>query len=314
MSISKRKKIFDYYSSNFDTLAKNQGWEVGTFQDGKFMERAISCYVCPLCYQVFGENELDQGVTNPLTIEHVPPKPLGGKPILLTCKNCNNKSGHLLDHHISTSLKTQDFTEGFPSSKIESKISIQEANPFRTEVTYDSEKRLFNFTFNGNNPYAKNQIENLSKMKEWKFNFNFKRASTRIFNLGLLRIAHLLAFKRFGHAYLFNSGARLIKEQLKAPREEILNPIVSSGYMWKEFDGTYLINKPKDFNSLLTVFTLNSPGSKRYFAVILPGPRQCDIEYYKSANKDKFTINFSDIIDFDIVQEPLAYLKIIRKL
>jgi hypothetical protein len=312
MSISKRKRIFDHYSSNLDGLARNQGWKVGTWHDGKFIERNISCYVCPLCYHIFSENELDQKVNNPLTIEDVPPKSLGGKPILLTCKNCNNKSGYLLDHQINTDLKTQDFIAGFPSSKIDSKIFIQDNNPFKTKVTYNSEKRLFNFILDSNNPYAKHQIENLSRMKEWIFNFTFKRANTRIFNLGLLRIAHLLAFKRFGHAYLFNPGAKLIKEQLEAPSEEIFNPIVSSGYMWKEFSGIYLINKPKDFNSFLVVFVLVSSGSKRYFSVILPGPHQCDIEYYKSAVKDNFTINFSDIIDFDIVKEPLAYLKIVR--
>jgi hypothetical protein len=51
-------------------------------------------YICPLC----GRGFLIQAVIDgTLTLEHVPPKSLGGKPLVLTCKDCNNDSGHSID-------------------------------------------------------------------------------------------------------------------------------------------------------------------------------------------------------------------------
>ncbi len=52
---------------------------------------ATDGYLCPLCGNGFGEECLTNGT---LTIEHVPPKSDGGKPLILTCKTCNNSAGH----------------------------------------------------------------------------------------------------------------------------------------------------------------------------------------------------------------------------
>lgn len=59
-------------------------------------------YLCPECLTLFDEDS----VANPkypdaerLTIEDVPPEKLGGAPMLLTCKPCNNRAGTLLDSH-----------------------------------------------------------------------------------------------------------------------------------------------------------------------------------------------------------------------
>jgi hypothetical protein len=39
-------------------------------------------YFCPICEQAFGRDAL---ADKRLTLEHVPPRALGGRPILLTC-------------------------------------------------------------------------------------------------------------------------------------------------------------------------------------------------------------------------------------
>jgi hypothetical protein len=36
---------------------------------------------------------VEEFVTRELTVEHVPPKPLGGAELLLTCRKCNNDTG-----------------------------------------------------------------------------------------------------------------------------------------------------------------------------------------------------------------------------
>ena len=47
-------------------------------------------YACPICCIVHGRDSLADGS---LTLEHVPPKSIGGKAIVLTCRSCNNSAG-----------------------------------------------------------------------------------------------------------------------------------------------------------------------------------------------------------------------------
>ena len=50
---------------------------------------------CPICLEAFTEAEAIEGQT--VTLEHVPPKALGGKPMCLTCTKCNVGAGQGVD-------------------------------------------------------------------------------------------------------------------------------------------------------------------------------------------------------------------------
>lgn len=49
---------------------------------------------------VYMPSELEDS-ENPLTLEDAPPKSLGGKAHVLTCKECNNKAGQKIDYHLT---------------------------------------------------------------------------------------------------------------------------------------------------------------------------------------------------------------------
>jgi hypothetical protein len=51
-------------------------------------------YLCPICMDPFSIRSVEDGA---LTAEHVPPKALGGRELVLTCKSCNNEAGTKLD-------------------------------------------------------------------------------------------------------------------------------------------------------------------------------------------------------------------------
>ncbi len=51
-------------------------------------------YPCPICLQLF---TVDGLTAKSLTVEHVPPKSVGGNELLLTCASCNNIAGAKLD-------------------------------------------------------------------------------------------------------------------------------------------------------------------------------------------------------------------------
>jgi hypothetical protein len=67
----------------------------------------------------FCEADLDQRKNNPLTLEDAPPKSLGGKANVLTCKACNNKCGAAVDYHLSQQMTELDQRERRPGIEFE---------------------------------------------------------------------------------------------------------------------------------------------------------------------------------------------------
>src|SRR5262245_34192686 len=55
---------------------------------------APPCYICPICCNAFTREDAKTGL---LTAEDVPPASLGGSPLVLTCKPCNNAAGTRID-------------------------------------------------------------------------------------------------------------------------------------------------------------------------------------------------------------------------
>ena len=60
---------------------------------------AMPTYVCPVCRKPFTVQDLAEGR---LSIEHVPPRSVGGRELLLTCVECNNTAGTKLDASAKT--------------------------------------------------------------------------------------------------------------------------------------------------------------------------------------------------------------------
>jgi len=71
----------------------------------KLSNCTISSYICPICGNLFDKESVENKT---LTIDHVPPKSIGGKPLVLTCESCNNDLGSKLDSQIKNH---QDFVK-----------------------------------------------------------------------------------------------------------------------------------------------------------------------------------------------------------
>jgi hypothetical protein len=63
-------------------------------------------YMCPCCPTLHDQESVLDGS---LTAEDVPPKSVGGRKILLTCRGCNNTAGEELDHHAAKRQVIEDF-------------------------------------------------------------------------------------------------------------------------------------------------------------------------------------------------------------
>jgi hypothetical protein len=60
---------------------------------------------CPLCFTPFTSAEASSGRS--VTLEHVPPKALGGKALCLTCKSCNAGAGRDVDQLAARNVRSR---------------------------------------------------------------------------------------------------------------------------------------------------------------------------------------------------------------
>lgn len=76
---------------------------------------ATPAYVCPLCLVIYTRDAVLSGL---LTAEHVPPETQGGKPLVLTCKTCNDEAGRSLDSHAWNKERVLAALRGEPTDGI----------------------------------------------------------------------------------------------------------------------------------------------------------------------------------------------------
>ncbi len=159
--------------------------------------RAGNCsprYVCPLCLTSF--YDFDPKV---LTEEHVPARSLGGKGLVLTCSNCNNRDGAALQGH----QKSKNRVEKFWAGKLDTPLNIE---VFTEHGTLRGEAK---FTGKGsvkvalqNKRMNPRETETLTRNSEdlqydsYKLGHGFNHKKALIVDL---RDAYLWVFARYGY-------------------------------------------------------------------------------------------------------------------
>jgi hypothetical protein len=188
---------------------------------------APEAYPCPLCARGFGRAALDDGT---LTIEHAPPEALGGRPICLTCKDCNRTAGHTVDAQMRRRETSFDFAAG----------TMEKPHPARFQIGETSVNVDFYFGPAGimvigdpkrNHPAAQAsfQAEFESRVGPGRTDdFSFTVTPLKIGHkaqldlVGWLRSAYLVAFAALGYRYIFQSRLEVVRRQLRAPEETII--------------------------------------------------------------------------------------------
>ena len=173
--------------------------------------------VCPLCCTAFGRDALNDRV---LTLEHVPPRSVGGREIILTCKNCNNYAGVKYDHHMK-------LREDFESAQ---RAVLPNAGDgvgyFQLEVlglkvnahlASQGNRKLFTMSPRHNNWHVMSAFqEHISKFRAGD---EFKVKFTRGYNKRRVRIAEMksafLAISaKFGFSFSLKDELSLVRSQL----------------------------------------------------------------------------------------------------
>ncbi|MGY6655356.1 hypothetical protein ACXIZN_24660 [Amycolatopsis sp. TRM77291] len=183
-------------------------------------------YACPCCLVAYPREAVAAGL---LTIEDVPPKSVGGSPLLLTCKRCNNTAGTAFDSHAATRSDADDFMRGRVTGRALPMTSYVDGIPLRgtaqwTEngvqlfgVPKQNDQRKQVAHFEALDAYVESQ--NPKPNHSFTVHTRFDEARARI---SWIRAAYLAAFAALGWSYIFRDVMDQYREQLKQPGTEIL--------------------------------------------------------------------------------------------
>lgn len=176
---------------------------------------------CPICLSKFDRSDVVAGTR--VTLEHAPPKSLGGAPICLTCRSCNNKAS-LIDQHVLLSAKARkDWADGRGAPVVVDLFGHKRSSryiPDDPNAPYPARKHLFrNGTIQLNHLPQRDHLDvNKGIALEIPQRDDFEIIS-------MVKSAYLMVFSLMGtNGYRFaaNIGLQPVREQIMNPNKKIL--------------------------------------------------------------------------------------------
>ncbi len=217
--------------------------------------------MCPICLRHDFSIDAVYGRDPILTLEHCIPKKLAASKLVLTCKECNNTTGHSIDSHLQKLLKMNGFWAGEYEGSVPARINIagqelgarvrrQAGKPKKTMQVFIDQKT--------SNPAAikKTEAEVSGNSRIGGFAMRFapsEQPNTRLVNIALLKSGYLLMFKRFGYSYILNPALNPIRQQIGNPNEEILRfgAIILNTSLEKLPSGIAIVTSPSEFEAFV---------------------------------------------------------------
>lgn len=263
---SKTSKKLDFFRKGVAALERLNAKPEGT-------------YACPICQNAFTAGALDNGQ---LTLEHVPPKSVGGQEIMLTCSKCNKKAGHAVDSHVKRREDIRDFSRRQLERPLRAQIKFPGMeNPANVKVSGAGGYFITGLPDN-NNPEDQKKfeevLERLSAKGGWdgvKFEITLQQAvDMRKARVGDLRTAYLVAFAVFGYRFALSPALDSVRKQLMNVEKKLLENFHWALYD-REAEGRHMFIMDEPVVSVCvqldrTVVFLPGRSSDEYFYSELP--------------------------------------------
>lgn len=295
--------LFRKYKENLELLSEDPFYRSSNLQEIV----AQDIVFCPICCRPFTEAQVlkhDDG--DYLTIDHIPPRSLGGTAELLTCFECNNTASEF-------DKELQFFTHKSDSGIINMLTKLKvDGLRFGARTIYDVAKKDFTFLLSS----EADLLKFIESQNGKAFDVEIKDKSKGV-GVNLLKIAYLLAFNKFGYGIILHPQYNFIRRQIKEPYAKVLDH--NGIFIFKELesmpDGIFVVTEPREFISLLVRFPVKSKkGSICRYSVFLPSPLGNVVNFYNALRtmpKDaRFT--FTKLFDVDYWHNPDYILAPVR--
>ncbi len=189
------------------------------------------CYCCPICTQLFIAKAIDAGI---LTLEHAPPQKVGGKPLALTCKECNSAAGYSVDSAVVQKQRQIDFTEAIMGQKSNYKgratFSIGENTlniDFERDQGITSIKPIEEINDPDKLRAYQDYMMHLQQAGKWdgqKFTITPNaKYHIKYSKVGDLKTAFILCFAFFGYRFALHNRLAAVREQIINYKEDIID-------------------------------------------------------------------------------------------
>lgn len=175
-------------------------------------------YVCPLCVKnYFGESR--QGIVgnSKFSLDHLPPKSVGGKFKILTCKKCNNEAGEyeaellkLLDFGTEPDQKYKSI---LPKMTVRNKetgdefYAIVQMKNGKTDITFNEKAKKHNKSL-------RNFLDEIHSGKIKSLNLNIPSPNLDKIQKALLKSAYLACFIWWGYEFIYSKNGEMIRKVL----------------------------------------------------------------------------------------------------
>lgn len=189
-----------------------------------------STYACPTCTRLL---TIEHVRTGDLTLEHVPPRAVGGKGIALTCRDCNSTAGHTVDAALHQRERFLDLGRAVAGrgGRFEGPVTLS-INGVSTNAYFRIEggRALLTVRETSNSPQGfRDQVDAVKvgtatnpgggvvMNVDARLPLKFQRSL-----VGNLRSAFLAAFAQFGYRYAFHPRLSGVREQVIRPDEQTI--------------------------------------------------------------------------------------------
>jgi hypothetical protein len=249
--------------------------------DEQFGTPRPPAYVCPLCFRVLGREAVLANATSQttaiLTAEDVPPKSLGGRPLVLTCGPCNHSSGRRLDANARAREHVRTLLYGKPAEPRPITLSIENTSVRGSYFVDEQGNHVFRLAAEP----AANRVGASSGFTTAVFGGAQPRAfqmrfmdqyHERFYQLSWLRTAYLAWFAVLGYPFILDPALRKVREQIVDPIKALLSGFLSEDSPERPLTDRvlFLVREPSELRS---VGIRVGP-----YTVLLPRPG--DLEFY----------------------------------
>ncbi|MFJ2256866.1 hypothetical protein ACIOKD_00750 [Streptomyces sp. NPDC087844] len=252
-------------------------------------------YACPCCLMAYPREAVQADL---LTVEDVPPKSVGGRPLLLTCKQCNNTAGSVFDSHAATRAETEDFMRGRITGRPLPMTSHVDGIPLRGTARWtDSGVQIFGIP-KQNDPKVQAAhfealdayVESGNPQPNHSFTIHTRFDETRA-RISWIRAAYLAAFAALGWSYIFRGVMDPYRKQLQQPDVSVVpTHILRDPNASPERRRLLLVDRPDELRSVAVVM-----GEHTVFLPSLFRPMACDelVEAFVSrrASDERLSVN-----------------------
>lgn len=253
----------------------------------------LDAFICPICLNIINKEDIDN-----ITLEHVPPKSVGGNPLLVTCSHCNNTLGSEVDNCLCNELLIYHLIRHPENTTFKATYTLNGVQiKGRMKLDLKAERPTFKFTIDANDrvkypTFTKELINNwdgcdlqvVSEITGTKRNEEYS-------NISVLKSAYLMAFAKMGYMYILQDSLDNVRAQIQNRNKKILSNayLVGRGIeiMPEVQNGVYygFVNDTRCVLVIMTLRLKKKDASSHRVVVALPHPDDKDDFLYKKLSK-----------------------------